>query len=109
MFGEVRIINGKARKTVKRKDRYYIRVAIEFDEGEYAKAEKKIQMFGKNFTDLMRELLTGWNKSMGFVQQDYLIKDAGSLFDNRMSQHVQTAVRRALQEIIQCPIDANTN
>ena len=110
MVCQIVIVNGKPRKVVDRKGRLYIREAIEIELEQYKHATQKAQMLaGKNFTDLMRELLQGFNNSMGFGKHDLGIKDAGSLFDKRMSRHIETAVHRALEEIAQCPIDANLN
>jgi hypothetical protein len=102
MEGMIEIVNGKPRHVITRKNKQYIRVAIEFEVNDYSKFEKKVQMFGKNVTDGLRELMSGFNNNFGI--NDDRVKDPGSLFDSRMSRHVETAVRRAFEEIARCQI-----
>ena len=104
------IVNGKPRKVIERKGRLYIREAIEFPLEHYVHGTRKaLELGGKNFTDLSRELLAGFCGSMGFGKDDVYVKDAGNLFDRRLSRHIQTAVYRCLEEIGQCKVDASTN
>jgi len=104
------IVLGKMRTIYTRKGIDYVREAVEFPLSMYEHGTKKaLELGGKNFTDLMRELLTGFVNSMGWGKEDKQIKDSGSLFDRRMSRHIQSAVYRALEEIAQCKMDVDTN
>ncbi len=107
MIGRVEIVNGKSRHVVQRKGKEYVRIAIELEVNSFGKFEQKVQYFGKNVTDGIRELLSGFNNNFGI--NDDRIKDPGSLFDNRMSKHIETAVRRAVEEITQCQVNASEN
>lgn len=110
MEDRIEIIDGTSYRVTERKGRLYTRKVIEIELTQLIHAKKKAQEIGgRNLTDLIRELIAGFNGSMGFGKGDKYIRDAGSLFDGRMSRHIQAAVYRALEEIGQCQVDANEN
>lgn len=107
MEGMVEIVNGKPRRIVERHGKRYIRIGVEIEVNTYARAEQKVQFFGRNMTDLIRESIAGFVNNFGIIDKNREIKDPGDLFDPRFSRHIQEAARRATEDISQCQIHTN--
>lgn len=90
------IINGKARNTVEKHGILHVREGYDIQLAELEKFERKVHLFGYNKSQMVAKLIRGFNASTGCGEQ---VKDPGSLFEYRASEHIKEGVQRTLKEV----------